>query len=217
MVVLDLPGTGQAAVMAVAPSITRTDPRFYAAEVANAVLGGGFSARLNKELRIKRGLSYGAGSQIEEFRDTGLFAASAQTKNASAAEVAALMVQQIAGLSATPIPSPELETREAALVGEFGRSVATSSGLAADIAGNYALYGIDADEVARFTQRIDAVTTAGAHAAAACAMDPARMSLVIAGDAKLFLGALRAKFPDVEVITAARLNLDSPTLADTVR
>ena len=30
--------------------------------VANTVLGGGYSARLNEEIRIRRGLSYGAGS-----------------------------------------------------------------------------------------------------------------------------------------------------------
>ncbi len=212
VVVIDLPGTGQAAVLAGAPSIARTDPRFYAAEVASAVLGGGFSARLNEELRIKRGLSYGAGSNIDEFRDTGLFAAAAQTKNASTAEVARLMLEQIAGLSAAPIAPAELEAREAALVGEFGRGVATSSGLAGEIAGNYALYGLDADEIARFTQRVDAVTAQGARTAATRAIDASRTSLVIAGDAKLFIDALRARFPNVEVVEASQLNLDAPGL-----
>ena len=212
VVVIDLPGTGQAAVLAAAPSIARADPRFYAAEVASGVLGGGFSARLNEELRIKRGLSYGAGSNIEEFRDTGLFAAAAQTKNVSAPEVARLMQAQIAGLSAAPIPSAELETREAAIVGEFGRSVATSSGLAGQIAANYALYGLDADEIARFTQRIDAVTADAARSAASRAIDGGRTSLIVAGDARLFLADLRKLFPDVRVVEASKLDLDSPTL-----
>ena len=212
VVVIDLPGTGQAAVLAAGPSIARADPRFYAAEVASAVLGGGFSARLNEELRIKRGLSYGAGANIDEFRDTGLFSASAQTKNASAAEVAGLMRDQIAGLSAAPIPPAELEVRKAALVGEFGRGVATSSGLAGQIASNYALYGIDADEIARFTQDIDAVTADAARTAALRAIDPARLSLVVAGDAKLFLPALRARFPDLQVVEASGLDLEGSSL-----
>ena len=212
IVVIDLPGTGQAAVLAGAPSIARTDPRFYAAEVASAVLGGGFSARLNEELRIKRGLSYGAGCNIDEFRDTGLFAAAAQTKNVSAPQVARLTLDQIARLSATPIPSAELEAREAAIVGEFGRGVATSSGLAGQIAANYALYGIDADEIARFIPRIDAVTAGSAHLAATDAIREDRTSLVIAGDAKLFIADLRKQFPNVEVVEAANLDLESPTL-----
>ncbi|WP_174301968.1 pitrilysin family protein [Caulobacter sp. S45] len=212
VVVIDLPGTGQAAVLAGAPSIARSDPRFYAAEVASAVLGGGFSARLNEELRIRRGLSYGAGSNIDEFRDTGLFAAAAQTKNASAQQVASLMQAQIAGLSAAPIPATELEARQAGIVGEFGRSVATSAGLAGQIAANYALYGLDADEIARFTSRIDAVSAGAARMAASGAIRADRTSLIIAGDAKLFLPELRKAFPDLQVIEAARLDLDSPTL-----
>ena len=205
VVVIDLPGTGQAAVLEAAPSIARTDPRFYAAEVASAVLGGGFSARLNEELRIKRGLSYGAGSNIDEFRETGLFLAAAQTKNASAPEVARLMRAEIAGLRSAPIGKPELDAREAAVVGEFGRSVATSSGLANQIAANYALYGLAADEIGRFTERTDAVSAQDAQAAAAGAIDADHTSIVIAGDAKTFIDDLRKTYPDVQVIPAAGL------------
>ncbi len=212
VVVIDLPGTGQAAVVAAGPSIARSDPRYYAAEMASAVLGGGFSARLNEELRIKRGLSYGANASIDEFRDTGLFAAAVQTKNVSAAEVAGLTLDQIKALSAAPIPAAELEARRASLVGEFGRGVATSAGLAAQIASNYALYGIDAGEVGQFTQRLDAVGAEAARSAALGAIDPTRISLVIAGDAKLFVPALRARFPDLEVMAASSLDLDRPGL-----
>jgi zinc protease len=43
-------------------------------------------------------------------------------------------------------------------------------------------------------------------------LDPGRATLVIAGDAKAFEAALRAKYPQAEIIPAAQLNLDSPTL-----
>ena len=51
--------------------MARTDPRYYQALVANAVLGGGYSARLNEDIRIKRGLSYGADSSLAARRDAG--------------------------------------------------------------------------------------------------------------------------------------------------
>jgi zinc protease len=41
--VIDLPGTGQAAVTLVKPGIARGDPDYYTGLVANAVLGGGYS------------------------------------------------------------------------------------------------------------------------------------------------------------------------------
>ena len=71
VIVIDMPGAGQAAVAVARSGIARRDPRFYPALVANAVLGGGYSARLNQEIRIRRGLSYGSGSSLDARRDAG--------------------------------------------------------------------------------------------------------------------------------------------------
>ena len=63
ILVVDLPNSGQAAVNYYDQNrVGRRTALFYPATVANTVLGGGYSARLNYEIRIKRGLSYGAGS-----------------------------------------------------------------------------------------------------------------------------------------------------------
>ena len=64
----------------VGPAIARNDPAYYPSLVANSVLGGGYSARLSQEIRVKRGLSYGAGSSVSARRTTGAFSARAQTK-----------------------------------------------------------------------------------------------------------------------------------------
>jgi len=90
----------------VKPAIARSDPRYYEALVANTVLGGGYSARLNSEIRIKRGLSYGARASLAARRTVGSVSAQAQTKNESAAEVAGLIRGEMAGLATRP-PSPE--------------------------------------------------------------------------------------------------------------
>src|SRR5262249_54752135 len=54
-VVIAMDGAGQAGVAMVAPSIARSAPDYYPGVVANTLLGGGYSSRLNQELRIKRG------------------------------------------------------------------------------------------------------------------------------------------------------------------
>ena len=90
-----MPEAGQAAVTVAKPAIKRASPDYYAAMVANAALGNGFVSRLNREIRIKRGLSYGAGSSIDPRREVGPFTAFAQTKNESAAEVAGLMQSEL--------------------------------------------------------------------------------------------------------------------------
>jgi len=79
-ILVDMPNAGQAAVYLTAPCIPRTADDWFAGKVANALLGGGYSSWLNQEVRVKRGLSYGAASRLSTWRTTGQFTAGAQTK-----------------------------------------------------------------------------------------------------------------------------------------
>jgi zinc protease len=211
VIVIDLPGTGQAAVDLYLTGISRTDPRYYQALVANTVLGGGYSARLNEEVRVKRGLSYGANSVLDARHGVGPIAASAQTRNEAAAEVVDVMLDQFAALKSSPPDDAELTVRKATLAGNFGRHVATTAGLASYLSG-LALQGVDLSEINRYAPSVQAVTGAQVQAMAGQLFDPKAATIVIAGDAKLFIDKLKAKYPQAEVIPADRLNLDSPTL-----
>ena len=208
---IDIPGTGQASVNVMKPAIARNDPDYYPGVVATTVLGGGYSARLNQEIRIKRGLSYGATARLSAARTTGSFRASAQTKNESAAQVLELIDAELARLASGPAGPEELTARKSTLIGDYGRELATSGGLA-DILGNYALYGVPLDEVGRYTAKVEAVDAAQVQAFAKRAFDPAQASVVVAGDAKTFAGPLKARLPNLEVIAIGDLDLDSPTL-----
>ncbi|HWA62333.1 MAG TPA: pitrilysin family protein, partial [Caulobacteraceae bacterium] len=203
-VAVDLPGTGQAAVVVTKPAIPRGDPRYYQGLVANAVIGGGYSARLNEEIRIKRGLSYGAGSSLTARRTLGAFTAQAQTKNQSAAEVVGLLRTVVASASTTPPDADELTARKSALVGEYGRTLETSEGLAG-ILGNLALYGIDLNEIKAYTGKVDGVTADQVAAFAREVYDPAQASVIVVGDAKTFLPTLQPALPHLEVIPIDQL------------
>ena len=211
VVVVDLPGTGQAAVVVGGRSIGRRDPAYYTASVEDHVLGGGYSARLNEEIRVKRGLSYGAGSGISFWRDVGLFQASAQTKNPSAEAVADLILDQIRQLGAAPAPADELAARKADLIGEFGRSAATSAGLAQMLTLR-AVEGVDIAEVERHAAGIEAVTARAAQAAAVRVVDPNAADVVVVGDAHLFIDDLRKRFPKLQLVPGDALDLEAASL-----
>ena len=210
-IVVDLPGAAQASVVVARPGIARADAAFYPAVVANSALGGGFSSRLNTEIRIKRGLAYGASSAVDARRAPGSITAATATKNASAPEVATLIVAELRRLGTEPVPLPELAVQQAVINGGFGRSVETVAGLAGRIAG-LAQAGIPLTELAHYSARIDAVTPAAITGAAAPLFDPAKASIVIVGDAKQFLPAMAAAGLTAEVIPAAALDLDVVTL-----
>jgi zinc protease len=211
VIVVDLPGTGQAAVTISLPAIARSDPRFYAASLANNVLGGGYSARLNEEVRVKRGLSYGAGSAIDPRRGVGPFVAAAQTKNESAPEVVDVMLAEMTRLGAAAPDDAELAVRKAALTGGFGRRIETTQGLAGYLS-DLALQGVDLGELKRYQPGIEAVSAQAVQDFAQGAIDAKRATVVVAGDAKLFVAKLRERFPDLQVIPAATLDLDKPPL-----
>ena len=83
--IIDMPESGQASVVVLAP-LPPLGANRAAGAVLNAVLGGGYSSRLNQEVRIKRGLSYGAGSQLDNRVRGGSLAASVQIGRASCRE-----------------------------------------------------------------------------------------------------------------------------------
>ena len=211
VIVVDQPGAGQAAVVAAIRSVSRTDADYFPLTVGNTLLGGGFSSRLNQEIRIKRGLSYGAGSSLGARQDAGVFTASAQTRNDAAVEVSDLILAEIARLGNTPATDADLAPRRATLIGGFGRSLETVDGLGGLVA-NLALYDLPMSELAGYAGRVRAVTPEQIEAAFARHLPVNAASLVIVGDAATFIDALRAKHPGVEVIPLGDLNLDSATL-----
>ncbi|MES2033371.1 MAG: pitrilysin family protein [Pseudomonadota bacterium] len=210
-IIVDIPASGQAAVSLVRRGITRQDPRYYAGMVSTTTLGVGFSSRLNQEIRIKRGLAYGAGASLTPRRIVGGFTASTQTKNESAAEVATLIREEMKGMATRPVTPAELAARKSVLIGDFGRDLGTTDGLAG-IIGGLAIYDIDLAEMQAYTARVEAVTAEDITRFSADVFDPSRASVIVVGDAKLFGAGLPAAVPNAETIGIDALDLDSPTL-----
>ena len=210
VVVVDKPDAGQAAVLVARTGIERTNPDYFRGLVANSVLSG-YSGRLNQEIRIKRGLSYGARSQLDTRRNVGPFVASAQTKNQSAVQVAELLLGEVDRLATAPVPDIELNPRKAVVVGNFARNLETNAGLVAQIA-TLAVYGINLSEINRYIGNVQAITAGDVQGFAGSHLDAKTTSVVIVGNAKEFLPELEKKYPQVEVIPIAELDLNTALL-----
>ncbi|MDH3494546.1 MAG: insulinase family protein, partial [Acidobacteriota bacterium] len=214
ILVVDLPKSGQAAVgFANKLEAGRNESKnaYFAATVLNSVLGGGYSARLNQEIRLKRGLSYGARSGFSWRSYDSNFIAVAQTKNESAGQVAELMQIEIDKLIEDSIPDDEMVPRKAVVTGGFGRSLQTNNGLANQLSELYA-FGLSAGELNSFTSGVKAVTAKNIRSFAGDNL--AGGDMIIVGDASMFLDDLKKRFPDhnVEVIESSKLNLNKSTL-----
>ena len=213
VLVIDKPDAGQAAVVLVRTGLKRTDPDYFRGIVTNSVLTG-YSGRLNQEIRIKRGLSYGARSALEVRRDVGPFIAETQTKNPTGAQVASLLVSELNRLSSEAITDTELTPRKAVLIGNFGRSLETVSGLVTQI-GALALYGLSLDEINSYIKNVQAITAGDIQKFAGSRLGSKEASIIVVGNAKEFIDELRKQFPNVEVIREADLDLNGASLKKT--
>ena len=203
---IDMPQAGQAAVV-LAMSTPPLGAERAVAAVMNSVLGGGFSSRLNQEIRIRRGLSYGAGSQLDARRQGGLLRLVVQTKNESAAEVLTLLQGELDRLITTPVGDNELAARKATLIGAISRSVETTAGLASAMK-SLIVAGLPS---AGLRTRIDvlAVVNAGeVQRFAAANLGALQRRVVVAGDATRIVAALKAAAPMLISVPAAALDLE---------
>jgi zinc protease len=201
VVLVDLPEAGQAVVMVSRVGLARTDAQYALAQVTNAVLGGGYSSRLNEEIRIKRGLTYGAGSAFDFRADPGPFSATVQTKNESAAEVAHLIVGEMTKMASETVPAEELTPRKATLIGNFARSLETNAGLARRV-GELALYGIDLADITRYIPAVESVTPAQVEQFAKQRLG-GQSSIIVVGDARKIAEPLKKEFPNMTIVPAA--------------
>lgn len=211
LIVVDFPDTAQATVLVSRATIRRQDADYFPMLVANATLGGGYSSRLNREVRVKRGLAYGASSSFSAGRLPGQLNVVTQTKNESVPEVLSLLRSEMKRIGSEPAPADELAARKATLTGNFGDAIETTDGLAAVVAGMVE-HRIDPASIAAYAGSVAAVSPMDVQRVAKALMDPGVASVVVVGDAKVFLPALRAQGLLPEVIPAGQIRLDSATL-----
>ncbi|HEY2846807.1 MAG TPA: pitrilysin family protein, partial [Pyrinomonadaceae bacterium] len=219
MLVIDLPKSGQASVTFVKDldsighlGVDGTVGReYFPAVLTNSVLGGGYSSRLNLEIRIKRGLSYGAGSGISWRPLSSRFSTRVQTKNESAAEVAELTIDQLRSMATSNAAASELAARRASLIGDFDLHLETDAELLDVISDLYA-NNLKTSELGQYEHNVSNVDLAAMRQFAARYFVSGDM--IIAGDYAVFKDDLKKRFPNmaITVIEADKLDLTKPNL-----
>ncbi len=130
---IDRPGSVQSEIRVGHAAITRNDPDYFKGLVLSQILGGGFNSRLNKAIRIDRGLTYGARGGLSADRFSGRFTASTFTKTPSTAEALKVILDEVDKLQASPADPSEVEDARSYLVGKFAGDRETPSATVGDL------------------------------------------------------------------------------------
>jgi len=200
VVVVDRPEQTQSQVRLAGPAYRRGAPVQFAAQIVNVTLGGGFTSRLVREVRVKRGLSYGVGSSFDALRAGGLFSVSSFTKVETTGKLLSVMRQEVDRMRERGPTQAEVEKAQRYLAGLFPLRTETNESLAAVLA-DMALYGLGDDWLDRYRDRVRAVTRPEAREAAARYCFPEPPLTVVVGPAERLRPQLE-RFGPVEVLSA---------------
>ncbi len=197
VLVLDRPDLERAEIRLGAPAAPRDAPDYLALALANHCLGGASWSRFPRAATIP-GSAEDVRTTLTPLRSTGLFSIAASAAPESTAAVVARLRGQLTGSLGAPIAEDELGRARRYFQNVLPLQLETlaaraSQWLAADF------YGLPADFFDRYDARVGAVSPGDAAAAARHWIDPARLTVVIAGPAARIKPPLEA-LGQVEVL-----------------
>ncbi|HEX8435237.1 pitrilysin family protein [Archangium sp.] len=177
VLLVDKPDATQTYFWAGNTGIARTDPARVDVDLANTVLGGRFTSLLNTALRVKSGLTYGAGSLVVRGTQPGPFAISSYTKTESTAQALDMALDILEGYRQQGMDDTTLASAKEYLLGQFPPTLETGLQIAAKQS-ELAFYGLDASDVDGFAAKVAGADKARIQAAIQRAM-PAREDLTV--------------------------------------
>lgn len=203
VLLVDKPDQTQAQVRIAGPGLRRGHPDHHALQVMNSSLGGGFTSRLVREIRVKRGLSYGASSYFEMLQAGGSFQFSSFTKTATVPQLIALALGEVARMKAKGPTELEVETARRYLAGLYPARLETNEAIAQGLT-DVVLFGLGDRWIPTFRDRVMAVTRKEAARVAAQWLPDAGLVMVVVGNAKA-LEAPLARYGKVTVVQPSLL------------
>ncbi|HEY0719823.1 MAG TPA: pitrilysin family protein [Gammaproteobacteria bacterium] len=163
------------------PGMRRDDPDYFPLFVGNFILGGsGFTSRITREIREKRGLAYSAYSYFLPMREQGPFMLGLQTRNSSAAEAQQLLHDTLVSFVKEGPQESELIAAQKNITGGFALNIDSNSDIVQFLA-LIGFYRLPTDYLDTYVARVNSVTVAQIREAFARRIDPERMITVTVG------------------------------------
>ena len=197
---VDKPGAPQTEIRVGHVGVARRIPDFHALSVLGAILGGLFNSRLNMKLREEKGYTYGAHAGFDLRRAAGPFSARAAVNTEVTAAALSDLLAELDRIRAERVTDAGLRAARDFLIGVFPLRFETPGPIVQALAG-IVVHELPDDELARYRERIDAVSADDVLAAAQAHIHLERAAAVSVGDASAIATSLEViGFGPVEVI-----------------
>ena len=200
--IVDRPASVQS-VVAVASTVylTKGSANDIPSNVMNNILGGGFSGRLFANLREKHGFTYGAYSSMKPNKQVGIFSAEASVRNEKTDSSIQEILNELNIIRNAKVGDTELSRMKNYLAGGFARSLESPNTIA-NFALSIAVNHLPEDYYQKYLTNLAAVDAQKVQEVAATLLNPAKMHIVVVGNAKQIAKGLEkygpVKYFDIE-------------------
>ena len=208
IILVDKPGASQSEIRAGHRAHTRSHPDWHSSLIAVSILGGGFNSRLNEALRQKKGLTYGASGSFSGSKFGGAFSASTSTKTERTAEAVQTMLDTLEEMRSGPPTAKEMDTTRSFMVGRFAGRWETPQTILGDLWFMDSM-GLKRDYFQRAIAAYNKTTAEEVQRIVKEQIDPANMTIVVAGDASRIKADLE-KIAPVEVVSGKPKRAEKP-------
>jgi zinc protease len=187
---VDKPGAPQSQIRIGTIGVPRSTPDYFPIQVANTVLGGSFSSRLNMNLREEHGYTYGASSIFDMRAEPGPFYAAAGVQTDKTSESLSEFFKELNGIQ-QPVPADELARAKNYVALRFPAGFETTADISRRLE-EVLTYRLPDDYFSRYVSGIEAVTSADVQRIARTYIQPDKVAVIVVGDRKVIEPGIRA-------------------------
>ena len=199
IILIDRPGSPQSLILAGTPLAVKGTDDPVALSVANDILGGNFTSRLNANLREDKGWAYGVGSSVNIVREQIPFLLSAPVQTDKTGPSIAAMINDMREFrTSKPPTTTELERTVNNNVRSLPGAFESGGEVLGSIERNFIFGRPDTYQIA-LPARYRALTLNDLNSAAAASLDPTKLLWIVIGDRAQVEPQLKAVGLPVEI------------------
>ncbi len=162
--------------------IRKDNPDYYAVEVMNEIMGGGFSSRLIQSIRTKQGLAYSVGGGVGSSYDhAGVAALGMGTKSETTVKSIQALGTELSKMSTEPITAAELKRAKDAILNSFVFEFDSKDKVLSERM-TYEFYGYPADFLEQYRAGVEKVTAADVDRVAKKYLHQDQMRTLVVGN-----------------------------------
>lgn len=180
-VLLERGGSVQSTIRIGSPGIAASADELVPMRLTGTILGGGFSSRVNLNLREEKGYTYGASASGRTYRNGGGIVGGADVRNAVSGAALTEFFSEYRRIGTDLVPAQEMEMNKRYVAGSYLVSNQMQKSVANTLANNW-LIGLPAEFLGQYVPLIQKVTPEQVRMIGKKYFAPENQSIVVVGD-----------------------------------